>query len=105
MNKVMVRVGAPDISCVRRGETVPATDMEYCAAFHVVATNKKRPVHQGPALEIRIEDDDGNVVLSDLRSIMVVDRGNGVLEPMLHKLTPSTASAETMALKKDEEEN
>ena len=97
MNRVVLEVRPPDNSSIRRGEDINFKNgFDYTAAFHVESggRQKKKPVHYGPLVDVKVLNEKGEVLQEDTRTLMILDTGDGNFDLILRGMTPVTSSIE-----------
>lgn len=97
MSKVVVHVQAPDPQSVKRGGKIEARDgFVYPAGFYLESSGSKRPIHRGPTVEVTVISDDGKVLCSENKTVVLVDKGKGNFDIELRSLLHVASSMEEL---------
>lgn len=97
MAKVILTVQTPDQQSVKRGGKIDFKNgFEYPASFYLESSGSKRPTHRGPVVEVSIISDDGTLLHSENKTIVLVDKGQGQFDIELRSLMHVASSMESI---------
>ena len=94
MNAVVVGISHPDASCVKTPCVADDRGFSYSAAFYKETNGARLPKHRGPTITVQLQDEDGQVLKTETRTLMLKDSGDGEFEIVLSKFTQAKASFE-----------
>ena len=96
-NTVVVAIGHPDATCVKRGGKIETgSGFKYPAGFHIESDGSKRPAHRGPMIDVQVLDPDGKVLTCETRTVLLKDNGKGGLDIVLRKVSQVESSIEAL---------